>query len=229
MFLAVLQNVVRRLKPAAPRPNLMEEVADTDFSMISYLEQFGGFGSYKELGLIQYALAHICDVLVRSDLNGPRDYLGLLMVGVDQANLDGNGWELAYRITDPGIRSALQELQPSCPSTMDHCCLGLRDGLHPNKAPGDDGGTKGLSRTCYCPCPTYKSQEEEWSICQGEGSCWFVRGSSSAVTDGLLQDFGGGPPDGHSPFFECNEVVDDGSHSCDSLEYEVGVSEEQLL
>jgi hypothetical protein len=77
----------------------MEEVADTDFSMISYLEQFGG--SYKELGLIQYALAHICDVLVRSDLNGPRDYLGLLMVGVDQANLDGNGRELAYRITDP--------------------------------------------------------------------------------------------------------------------------------
>ena len=80
MFLAVLQNVVRRLKPAAPRPNLVEEVAGTDFSMISYLEQFGGFGSHKEFGLIQFSLAHICDVLVRSDLNGARDYLGLLMV-----------------------------------------------------------------------------------------------------------------------------------------------------
>lgn len=49
------------------------------------------------------------------------------------------------------------------------------------------------------------------------------------MTDGLLQDFGGGPPDGHSPFLECDEVVDDGSHSCDSLEYEVDVSEGQLL
>lgn len=66
--------------------------------MIQYLERFGGYGQFKELGLIQYALAHICDALVHSDLNGARDYLALLMVGVDQANLDGNRWELAYRM-----------------------------------------------------------------------------------------------------------------------------------
>ena len=69
--------------------------------MIHFLERFGGYGQYKELGLIQYALAHICDALVHSDLNGARDYLALLMVGVDQANLDGNRWELAYRMMLP--------------------------------------------------------------------------------------------------------------------------------
>ena len=97
-LLAVLQNAVKRLKPANPRPASLEEIAGSDFSMIQYLEWFGGYGSYKELGLIQYALAHICDALVHSDLNGARDYLALLMVGVDQANLDGNRWELAYRM-----------------------------------------------------------------------------------------------------------------------------------
>ena len=97
-FLAVLQNAAKRLRPAAARPASIEELASTDFSMIHYLERFGGYGSYKELGLIQYALAHICDALVHSDLNGARDYLALLMVGVDQANLDGNRWELAYRM-----------------------------------------------------------------------------------------------------------------------------------
>ena len=96
--LAVLQNAVKRLKPANPRPETIEEVAQSDFSMIQYWERFGGYGQFKELGLIQYALAHICDALVRSDLNGARDYLALLIVGVDQANLDNNRWELAYRV-----------------------------------------------------------------------------------------------------------------------------------
>ena len=97
-YLAVLQNAAKRLKPASPKPGSVEEIAATDFSMIQYLERFGGYGQYKELGLIQYALAHIFDALVHSDLNGARDYLALLRVGVDQANLDGNRWELAYRM-----------------------------------------------------------------------------------------------------------------------------------
>lgn len=97
-FLAVLQNAVKRLRPASPKPQTIEEISGTDFSMIHYLERFGGYGQFKELGLIQYALAHITDALVHSDLNGARDYLALLMVGVDQANLDGNKWELAYRM-----------------------------------------------------------------------------------------------------------------------------------
>ena len=66
--------------------------------MIHYLERFGGYVQFKELGLIHYALAHIADALVHSGLNGAIDYLALLMVGVDQANLDGNRWELAYRM-----------------------------------------------------------------------------------------------------------------------------------
>lgn len=44
-------------------PSTIEEIATTGFSMIQYLERFGGYGQYKELGLIQYAIAHICDAL----------------------------------------------------------------------------------------------------------------------------------------------------------------------
>eukprot|EP00438_Fugacium_kawagutii_P033689 Skav201145 [mRNA] locus=scaffold2068:57644:63547:+ [translate_table: standard] len=97
-FLAVLQNAVRRLKPASRQPTSVQEISQTDFSMIQYLERFGGYGACKELGLIQYALAHIADALVHSDIAGAQDYLALLMVGVEQANLDSNRWELAYRM-----------------------------------------------------------------------------------------------------------------------------------
>ena len=37
-------------------PSTIEEIATTGFSMIQYLERFGGYGQYKELGLIQYAI-----------------------------------------------------------------------------------------------------------------------------------------------------------------------------
>ena len=66
--------------------------------LLKYLERFGGYGAFKELGLIQYALAHICDALVHSDLQGAQEHLALLLVGVEQANLDGNRWDLAYRL-----------------------------------------------------------------------------------------------------------------------------------
>eukprot|EP00438_Fugacium_kawagutii_P024535 Skav223315 [mRNA] locus=scaffold200:39439:41741:+ [translate_table: standard] len=97
-FAAVLQNAAKRLKPAGRRIQTIEEAAASDFSMIQYLERFGGYGAFKELGLIQFALAHIFDALVHADVDAARDFTALLMTGVDQANLDGNRWELAYRM-----------------------------------------------------------------------------------------------------------------------------------
>ena len=97
-FLAVLQNAARRLKPASKMPETVDALAQTDFSMVQYLERFGGYGGSKELGLIQYALAHICDALVHGDSEGAKEHLALLMVGVEQACMDHGRWELAYRL-----------------------------------------------------------------------------------------------------------------------------------
>eukprot|EP00438_Fugacium_kawagutii_P033656 Skav204053 [mRNA] locus=scaffold3:301963:308610:- [translate_table: standard] len=97
-FLKVLQNAVRRLKPASRLPTSIADVASSDFSMIQYLERFGGYGASKDLGLVQYALAHVCDALVHNDLTGAQEHLALLMIGVEQAAMDGGRWELAYRL-----------------------------------------------------------------------------------------------------------------------------------
>ena len=97
-FLSVLQNAARRLRPASKLPESIEALSQTDFSMIQYLERFGGYGQSKDLGLIQFALAHIADALVHGDTLGAQEHLALLMVGVEQACMDQGRWELAYRL-----------------------------------------------------------------------------------------------------------------------------------
>ena len=51
--LAVAQNAFKRLRPASRVPNTMEEISATDFSMLTYLERFGGYGNSRDLGLMQ--------------------------------------------------------------------------------------------------------------------------------------------------------------------------------
>lgn len=96
--LAVLQNAVRKLKPAARLPMSLEEAADGDFSLCTYLERYGGYGACKELGLVQYAVAHIFDAAVRGDLAGTQELTALLAVGLEQASMDGGRMEFGYRM-----------------------------------------------------------------------------------------------------------------------------------
>ncbi len=96
--LAVLQNAARRLRPAARLPQTIQEAADQQFSIIPYLERYGGYGAFKELGLIQFAVAHIWDASVHGDLQGVQELTSLLMVGIEQAALDSNRWDFAYKM-----------------------------------------------------------------------------------------------------------------------------------
>ena len=96
--LAVLQNAARRLRPAAKQPQTIQEAAGENFSIIPYLERYGGYGAFKELGLIQYAVAHIWDASVQGDIAGVQELTSLLMVGIEQAAMDSNRWEFAYKM-----------------------------------------------------------------------------------------------------------------------------------
>lgn len=170
-FLAVLQNATKRLKPAHPRPQSIEDIAATDFSMISYLERFGGFGQYKELGLIQYA-----------DLNGARGYLALLMVGIDQANLDGNRWELAYRmmlVEEPpaqlwsyrsqGFDPPIQKFLTARSSAVDNGGFSIlqRDGLYSDQTAKGDKSQESMA--VYAASSKCCAAKEEGEISQGKG------------------------------------------------------------
>ena len=98
-FLAVTQNAWRRLKPAARMPQDIESVASTDFSMVTYLEKFGGYAGSREMGLVQFCMAHIYDAALQGDLAGIREHLALTMTAVEQSAMDGGRWDLAYQLT----------------------------------------------------------------------------------------------------------------------------------
>lgn len=63
-FLAVVQNAYRRMRPASRVPASLEEMAATDFSMVQYLERFGGYGNARELGIVQYMLSALSSIVL---------------------------------------------------------------------------------------------------------------------------------------------------------------------
>lgn len=96
-YMSVLQNALRRMRPASRLPTKLEEVP-ADFSMVTYLERFGGYGGSRDLGLVQFNLAHMFDAALSSDLEGMKERLALLMVSIEQAVQDNGRWELGYQL-----------------------------------------------------------------------------------------------------------------------------------
>ena len=97
-MLAMLQNAHRRMRPASPLPSTVAQVAESDFSMVSYLERYGGYGNCRELGIIQFALSYVIDASVRGDLAGVQEHAALLCVALEQACQDQGRWDLAFHL-----------------------------------------------------------------------------------------------------------------------------------
>ena len=97
-MMSVAQNMFRRLRPASQCPNSLEEMGRTDVSMLQYLERFGGFGNCKDMGIVQYALSFIMDMAIRGDIEGIREHVALLVVGIDQYVQDGGRWDLGFQL-----------------------------------------------------------------------------------------------------------------------------------
>ena len=97
-MLSMMQLAMRRMRPATPTPTSLAQIAESDFSMVSYLERFGGFGSQRELGTILYALSFVVDAAVREDIAGVQEHLALLYVAIEQANMDQGRWDLAFQL-----------------------------------------------------------------------------------------------------------------------------------
>jgi hypothetical protein len=115
--LTVMQNAYRRLKPASRAPSSLREIAASDFSMLTYLERFGGYGGAKDMGVMQYALSFILDCAIREDLVGAQEYAALLAVGLEQAAQDQGRWELGFQLMlleDPPARCGATE--GGCPT-----------------------------------------------------------------------------------------------------------------
>ena len=97
-FLAVHQQIFKKMFPSAPIPKSENEVISSGASMCSYLEKHGNFRGQKDLALTMWILAHAFDSAGRDDFRTCKEFLALLAASLDQAALDGN-WSIAYLIS----------------------------------------------------------------------------------------------------------------------------------
>lgn len=97
-FLSVCQNAYKRLKPASKMPSSLQELAGTDFSFLTYLERFGGYGNSRDIGIMMYALSFILDCALQEDWQGVQEHAALLAVGLEQASQDNGRWDLAFQL-----------------------------------------------------------------------------------------------------------------------------------
>lgn len=95
-FLALMQQVHRRMNPGKPLPKSEADLAGT--SLWAYLERHGGYRGQRDLGLIMWIAAHIVDCLSSDDVAGAKEHVALLIVSLEQAAADG-GWGIAFLLT----------------------------------------------------------------------------------------------------------------------------------
>lgn len=97
-FLAVNQQLFKKMFPSSPVPRTEAEVIHSGATMVSYLEKHGSFKGQKDLALTMWILAHAFDSAGRDDFRTCKEFLALLAASLDQASLDGN-WSIAYLIS----------------------------------------------------------------------------------------------------------------------------------
>ena len=97
-FLAVNQQIFKKMFPSAPVPRTESEIAGSGVSMCAYLEKHGNFKGQKDSALAMWILAHAFDSASRDDFRTCKEFLALLAASFEQASLDGN-WSIAYLLS----------------------------------------------------------------------------------------------------------------------------------
>ena len=97
-MVAVAQSGFKRMNPTSPPPRSLEDLRATPspFKFTEYVERYGGFQSQRDLGLIQFMLSQIADLLLSGEVEGTLDLISLMLVAVEQAAQDHGKWDVAY-------------------------------------------------------------------------------------------------------------------------------------
>ena len=65
-------------------------------SMLTYLEQYGGYKGQKETGLRMWLMAHAMDAAASNDFSATKEFLALVVVALELSAFDAGDWSLAY-------------------------------------------------------------------------------------------------------------------------------------
>ena len=95
-FMALQQQIFRRLHPSTVIPRTEEELQKRSPSLLTYLERYGGFKGEREAGLTMWVFAHALDAAAAGDFYATKEYLALGVMAVEQSAFDAGDWGLAY-------------------------------------------------------------------------------------------------------------------------------------
>jgi hypothetical protein len=96
-YLAMMQQVHRRLHPGRPVPKTEAELAAVSF--LAYLEKTGGYKGAKEAGLMMWLLGHVADAAAANNMWLVRERLALALVSLEQSVVDSGDWTLGYLLS----------------------------------------------------------------------------------------------------------------------------------
>ena len=95
-FLQFQQQLHRRLYPASPVPQTIEELQASPVSMLVYLERFGGYKGQRTLGMTMWMLGHAVDAAARGDMQLCLEHLALTAASLEQVGVDQGDWSLGF-------------------------------------------------------------------------------------------------------------------------------------
>eukprot|EP00434_Breviolum_minutum_P029037 symbB.v1.2.025685.t1/scaffold2428.1/size79313/2 len=171
-MLAMLQNAHRRMRPASPLPSTVAQVAESDFSMVSYLERYGGYGNCRELGIIQFALSYVIDASVRGDLAGVQEHAALLCVALKQA------------CQDQGLHRQGKSFRTTLPPTMGNGIVGFPEGVGLHQQPENRDHKESSAKAGGDGCSTEKEE-----VSKGKRRRRPRRRCSSQQLSSLVEDY----------------------------------------
>ena len=90
-FVAVLQQMARRMQPALPVDSEMSTLRDRGITPSQYMERFGGYGKSRDIGFIAWQLSLAMNHMQEDNFLAAKDAIALLFVCLEQTAMDGDG------------------------------------------------------------------------------------------------------------------------------------------
>eukprot|EP00435_Cladocopium_sp_Y103_P029345 s317_g7.t1 len=98
-FMQIQQQIFKKLHPSRLLPKTEDELSQSQLSLLTYLERYGGYKGQKEAGLCMWILAHAMDAAASNDFYATKEFLALAVMGLEQSVFDAGDWSLAYVLT----------------------------------------------------------------------------------------------------------------------------------
>lgn len=91
---SVMKSMARRMSPTLPSNLPHDQMMQLGICGTKYLERFGGYGKFRDWGVVQHQIMTMMDYFQTNNIEGAKDTAALLAVMIEQTVLDNGRMEL---------------------------------------------------------------------------------------------------------------------------------------